>query len=146
MQKHVAGRFVLLVLCVQNALAETPSAGALPGLSGGSVAQALLGLLAVLAMVAVAAWVLKRFLGLRGTANGPIRVVAGTAIGQRERIVLVEVGDIWLVVGVAPGQVRTLHTMPRSQMASASNGQKPERSGATFSTWMRRVTERRADD
>ena len=33
-------------------------------------------------------------------------------VGQRERVVVVEVGGSWLVLGVAPGQVRALHTLP----------------------------------
>jgi flagellar protein FliO/FliZ len=33
-------------------------------------------------------------------------------VGQRERVVVVEIGDDWLVLGVAAGQVRALHTLP----------------------------------
>jgi flagellar protein FliO/FliZ len=37
-------------------------------------------------------------------------------IGNRERIVLVEVADTWIVVGLVPGQIRTLHTLPKGEL------------------------------
>jgi flagellar protein FliO/FliZ len=30
--------------------------------------------------------------------------------------VLVEVGDTWIVVGLVPGQIRTLHTLPKGEL------------------------------
>jgi flagellar protein FliO/FliZ len=45
--------------------------------------------------------------------------VATQALGQRERVVLVEIGDDWLLLGVAPGQVSALHTGPRSALPPA---------------------------
>jgi flagellar protein FliO/FliZ len=42
-----------------------------------------------------------------------MRVIGGVALGTRERLVLVEVGETWLVIGVAPGQVSAVHAMPR---------------------------------
>jgi flagellar protein FliO/FliZ len=136
----------LLVLAGQTALAETPLTGTATGVSGGSVAQMLLGLVMVLAMVGVAAWLLKRFVALRGTGSGPIRVIAGAAVGPRERVVLVEVGETWLLVGVAAGQVNTLHTMPRSDSIMVPGMQRPMPAGVAFASWLRRVKERRNDE
>ncbi len=93
--------------------------GALPAMaadgaiSAGSFVQALFGLALVLLVMAGSAWLLRRY----GTAQrgqvGAVRLIGGTAVGQRERVVLLEVGDTWLVVGVAPGHVSALHSMPR---------------------------------
>jgi flagellar biogenesis protein FliO len=49
----------------------------------------------------------------------PLRVVGGLMIGTRERIVLVEIGDTWIVVGLVPGQIRTLHTLPKGDLKPA---------------------------
>jgi len=38
--------------------------------------------------------------------------VSSVMVGQRERVVVVEIGGQWLVLGVAAGQVRALHTLP----------------------------------
>lgn len=111
----------------------------------GSVVQVVVGLAAVLALVGAAAWLLKRFSAFRGTGSGVIRIVAGAAVGQRERIVLVEVGGTWLLVGIAPGQVRTLHTMPRTESAIAPGAPTPApvQADTGFATWLRRMTEKR---
>ncbi|OIQ74784.1 flagellar protein FliO [mine drainage metagenome] len=73
----------------------------------------MLGLGLVLAAIAGSAWLLKRLGQGQGSASGALRVVAGVAVGPKERVVLVDVGEIRLVLGVASGQVRTLHQMPR---------------------------------
>ena len=57
----------------------------------------------------------------RGTAAASLRVVAGAAVGTRERVVIVEVGSTWLVLGVAAGQVSRLHEMPRPPEAETTS-------------------------
>jgi len=47
-------------------------------------------------------------------------VVAGVAVGPRERVVILELGSSWLVLGVATGQVTTLAEIPRQEMPAAS--------------------------
>lgn len=116
---------------------STPSA-----LPAGSIVQVMISLAAVLALVGAAAWLLKRFSSRIGrTGSGPIRIISGTSVGQRERIVLVEVANTWLLVGVAPGQVRTLHVMPKLEANAAPEA--PEAPDASFVAWLGRVTERR---
>jgi flagellar protein FliO/FliZ len=46
-----------------------------------------------------------------------LRVVASAPVGPRESVVVVELGEEWLVLGVAPGNVRLLQTRPRSTLA-----------------------------
>ncbi len=76
-------------------------------------AQALIGLAAVLALVYGLAWGAKRLRLAQGTQAALLRSVAGLSVGARERVVVVEVGDTWLVLGVTPQQIRTLHTLPK---------------------------------
>jgi flagellar protein FliO/FliZ len=63
----------------------------------------LLGLGGVMVLLVGSLWLLKRLTAVRGPASGMMRVVAATAVGGRERVVIVEVGSTWLVLGVAPG-------------------------------------------
>ena len=56
-------------------------------------------------------------------------------MGTRERIALVEVGDTWLVLGIAPGQISTLHSMPKGEIPSANVGEKP------FGHWLKQMIE-----
>jgi flagellar protein FliO/FliZ len=83
---------------------------------GGSAFQLLFGLLAVLALLFVSLWLLKRLSAPRGEASRLMRVVAGTAVGTRERVVVLEIGTTWLVLGVAPGHVTALAELPRADL------------------------------
>ncbi|WP_427307347.1 flagellar biosynthetic protein FliO [Cupriavidus sp. H39] len=83
-----------------------------PAISGAaSLAQAGLGLFAIIALILGMAWVARRAGLVRHATGGAIKVVGSTMLGARQRLVLVEVGDTWLVLGVSPGEIRPLHTL-----------------------------------
>jgi flagellar protein FliO/FliZ len=77
------------------------------------------GLLLVLGLLLGTLWLLKRISQPRGNVAGLLRVVAGVAVGSRERVVILELGNSWLVLGVAPGQVSTLAEIPRQEVPAA---------------------------
>lgn len=137
---------IVFALFSGTLFAQTPTVGAPSTLSAGSVAQVIFGLVLVLALVGAVAWLLKRLSAFRAPGAGLIRVLAGAAVGQRERIVLVEVGETWLLVGVAPGHVTTLHSMPKMASASAPDMQTPATMGASFATWLNRKIEGRSHE
>ncbi|MBI5889456.1 MAG: flagellar biosynthetic protein FliO [Nitrosomonadales bacterium] len=110
-------------------------------LSSGSVLQVILSLLLVLAAVVVVGWILKRINLPQQGAGNALKVISGVAVGQRERIVLVEVNDTWLVVGVAPGQVNALHTMPKGTLPSASGAATGD--DGKFQVWLKQMMEKR---
>ena len=70
----------------------------------------------MLALIWGAAWLLRRLNVGAPSAGSAIRVLATQALGQRERVVLVEVADQWLVLGVAPGRVSALSTLPKGTL------------------------------
>jgi flagellar protein FliO/FliZ len=88
--------------------------------AAGSLLQVFIGLVAVLLLIAATAWVAKRFGVTRGGASNILQVVSSTSVGARERVVVVEVGESWLVVGVAPGSVNALMTLPRGEIQPAA--------------------------
>jgi len=144
MQRHMLralAALALLLPCVQALAAAAPAAGTGSALSAGSIIQALAGLVAVLGLVVALAWALRRYSSLGGSSSGLIRVVSAAAVGQRERVVLVEVGDTWLLLGVAPGQVRALQTLPKSESASAPAAMAVADQG--FAGRLRRMLEKR---
>ncbi len=109
--------------------------------STGSVLQVIVSLLLVLAAVVLVAWVLKRInLPQSGSASA-LKVISGVAVGQRERVVLVEVNDTWLVVGVAPGQVNALHSMPKGSIPTLPNN--AGNSSNDFQSWLKKMVEKR---
>ena len=97
-----------------------PAAEPVRSFAAAGLLQAGLGLAVVIGLIFLFAWGARRF-GLQPSSNGKLlKVVSSALVGQRERGVVVEIGDAWLVLGVAAGQVRALHTMPASKLPDAS--------------------------
>ncbi|MFT4063129.1 flagellar biosynthetic protein FliO [Paraburkholderia sp.] len=95
---------------------------AVPALGVGAVLQTFVGLAVVIGLVFGCAWLARRF-GLQpGQRGGLVRTVGGASLGGKERVAVVEIGDTWLVLGAAPGNVRLLHTMPAGSVAAAATG------------------------
>jgi flagellar protein FliO/FliZ len=102
--------------------------------------QVVLGLGFVLVLMGGLAWLLRRFGGPQQGSAGTIKIIGGSAVGQRERVVLVEVADTWLVVGVAPGHVTALHTMPKGEVATSAGH--AARDNTRFSIWLKQTIEK----
>lgn len=128
-------RFALALFSPAAALAAQPAP--IPPTAG--MLQMFAGLVVVLALLIAAAWLLKRFSVQQKIPGGAIKVIAGAAVGQRERVVLVEVGETWLLVGVAPGHVSALHSMPKVEIDATETAV----SEKGFSTWLKQVLEKR---
>lgn len=115
-----------------QATAEAP-----PG-PGAAMAQMLFGLGAVLALLFAGAWLLRRLGGgARFGQRGPLKLVGGLMLGNRERVVVVEVGDSWLVIGIVPGQIRTLHCLPKGPSPQ------PREDDPSFRQWLKQISERK---
>ena len=90
---------------------------AVPALGVGAVLQTIVGLLVVIGLVFACAWLARRF-GLQpANRGGLVKTIGGASLGGKERVAVVEIGDTWLVLGTAPGNVRLLHTMPAGSAA-----------------------------
>lgn len=98
----------LLGFMMSSAMAAEPTHSALANPAGVDILQWSLGLLAVLAMLMVFAWLLRRMGGFSRLEPGRFQVLAALSLGSRERVVLLQVGEKQLVLGVAPGRVQTL--------------------------------------
>lgn len=68
------------------------------------------GLLFVVLIFLGSAWVLKRLQSGLPNQQAEMKTLAAMALGNRERVVLVEVAGVQMVLGVAPGSVTLLHT------------------------------------
>jgi len=97
---------------------STPVHEVAPAAVGASgLLQAGFGMAMVVGLIFLCAWLARRF-GLQRLGGGHlVKVVSSAAVGQRERVVVVEVADTWLVLGVTPHQVNTLHTLPAQAQA-----------------------------
>ncbi|MFC0677065.1 flagellar biosynthetic protein FliO [Lysobacter korlensis] len=78
----------------------------------GSLGGTVFALLLVVGLILGLGWLAKRMPGFgRGAPSNGLRMVASLPIGPRERVVVVEVGETQLLLGVGPGGTRTLHTL-----------------------------------
>ena len=132
--------FSTLLPCLQSAIAQTATAVApAPSASiGGSFLQMLFGLALVLGLLFAGVWFLKRLTGATGPNSNLARVVGATPIGARERIVIVELGQTWLVLGVTPNNINTLAEMPRQPLPPGGKPIPPN-----FADWLRNTMNRR---
>ena len=78
----------------------------------------------VICVLLAVLFLLKRFNGAGSSRSGQMRVIASLGLGQRERAVLIEVGNEQLLVGVAPGSVNILHALS-DPVRPASESAKP---------------------
>jgi flagellar protein FliO/FliZ len=99
--------------------------------------QVLFGLALVVAAIVATGWLLRRF-GPTQSAGGLLRVVGGVMVGPRERLVVVEVGEQWLIVGVAAGSVTLLHSLPKGAGAASAAAQ-PGAGGSAEPAWLKRL-------
>jgi len=124
--------------------AETPAGPVPPPLApAAGMLQVFGGLLLVLLVVVGLAWAFKRFGAHQQNAAGVLKIIGATMVGQRERVVLVEVGATWLVIGVAPGHVSALHSMPKAEKIPEARVVPAAPAG--FAAWLRQVMERRGN-
>ncbi|EOH6078285.1 flagellar biosynthetic protein FliO [Burkholderia cenocepacia] len=93
---------------------------AAPSLGIGAVLQTLVGLAVVIGLVFACAWLARRFGFQPARRGGPLKVVSSVGLGAKESATIVEIGDTWLVLGVAPGNVRLLHTLPAGSVAATA--------------------------
>jgi len=75
------------------------------------VIPALLALALVIGLIFALAWLLRRLPGTGFRPGDGLRVIAGVALGSKERAVVVEVNGEQLLLGVTPGAVSLLHTL-----------------------------------
>lgn len=105
---------LMFSLGVHATTTEKPNyASPSPVISTEHTLQMIGGLLVVLTIILSITWLLKRFSLLPTTPSSTLKVVSATAVGQRERVVVVEIQDTWLVLGVAPGHVNKLYSLSK---------------------------------
>jgi flagellar protein FliO/FliZ len=114
-----------------------------PSATGGLL-QSIFALGLVLALLVGAAWLLKRFGPKSITGGAHVRLVGALSVGARERILVVEVGEQWIVVGASPGRMNALATMARQPHDPADDAvSAPALPGAQFAEWLKHTIDKR---
>ena len=109
-------RTLLLGLALPlTAMAAEPAAQTATPLAsvgmGGQLVQLLLGLLLVIGLIFLLAWLMRRVQQIVPRGGQVIKIVATQSLGPRDRLVLVQVGDEQVLLGLTPGNITSLHVM-----------------------------------
>ncbi|ETS30177.1 flagellar biosynthetic protein FliO [Photorhabdus temperata] len=105
-----------------QAVAQVATSAPIP--AGQTLMQISSALAGVLLLIFTLTWLIRR-MGLvsgKGKTQQQLSIKASCSLGQRERVVIVEVENDWLVLGVTAQQINLLHQMPIPE----SNGDNPE--------------------
>lgn len=111
--------------------------------STGTYLQAGLALALIVAILGGTAWLARKLSGGKGFGQGIAKVIGGVTLGPRERVVILEIGNDWLVIGIVPGQIRTLHRMDKGTLPDSfalGTGDKP------FAQWLNGMTARKTHE
>ncbi len=93
----------------------------------GQLAQLVLGLLLVLGLIFFLAWLLRRVQQAGPAGKGQvIDIVGSRALGPRDRLVLVQVGNEQILLGLSPGTITALHVLKEPVQISSTEQVAPE--------------------
>lgn len=84
-------------------------------------AHTALNLLAVLILMLIMVYLLKRFKLTKYAQNNPIRIRNSVSLGSKERIVLVEVNNTTLLLGATPSHIETLYVFNDAPAVQSEN-------------------------
>jgi flagellar protein FliO/FliZ len=115
-----------------------------PSPAAGGLLQTIFALMLVLGLLFGLAWVMKRFGPRMQSGQAGLRIVGALNLGGRERIMVVEVGDQWIVVGASPGRINALATIPKQEgvpLEARLEGHAP--AASSFGEWLKQTIEKR---
>jgi flagellar protein FliO/FliZ len=97
------------------AMAAEPAGKAATPMAGSDIAgqlgQLLLGLLLVIGLIFLLAWLLRRVQQLKPRGGQVIKLLSSQALGPRDRLVLVQVGNEQILLGLSAGRITPLHVL-----------------------------------
>lgn len=135
--------FLLLTLTWANSVgAQNPTPNASSGLF-----QIMMALGLVIIVLLAMAWLMKRVGSHIGINRIPVKMLGGLSLGQRERIVVVEVANQCLVLGVTAQQISLLTQIDGEALnesdAASDDTSKPTTRPHGFTDWLKASLEKR---
>ncbi|MDZ4327322.1 MAG: flagellar biosynthetic protein FliO [Pseudomonas sp.] len=112
--KKVLGLVLALPFSVLAAepVATVAAAPAVSSGVAGQLTQLVLGLLLVLGLIFFLAWLLRRVQQAGPAGKGQvIELIGSRALGPRDRLMLVQVGNEQILLGLSPGTITALHVL-----------------------------------
>ncbi|EJM69193.1 flagellar biosynthetic protein FliO [Pseudomonas sp. GM55] len=109
------------------ATATTAAAPAVSSGVAGQLTQLVFGLLLVLGLIFLLAWLLRRVQQAGPAGKGQvIEIVGSRALGPRDRLMLVQVGNEQILLGLSPGTITALHVLKEPVQVPSTEKPTPE--------------------
>ncbi|MDH5216090.1 MAG: flagellar biosynthetic protein FliO [Gammaproteobacteria bacterium] len=86
----------------------------------GSVVKVIFGLLLVVVAIFASAWFFRRFGSVSSVPSDSLKIIGGLNIGNREKLMLVQVGEKQILIGVTSTNIQTLHVLEESVPVSST--------------------------
>ncbi|RQO54991.1 flagellar biosynthetic protein FliO [Pseudomonas sp. KBW05] len=128
MNRLMVGLLLALPLSAMAAepIAQAATAAPVGSGLGGQLTQLVLGLLLVVGLIFVLAWLMRRVQNV-GPGNGQvIELIGSRALGPRDRLVLVQVGEEQILLGLTPGRITPLHVLKTPVNVDQTESATPE--------------------
>ncbi|MBK5511019.1 MULTISPECIES: flagellar biosynthetic protein FliO [unclassified Pseudomonas] len=118
-------------IATATAAVNTATAAVAPAVSSGvagQLTQLVFGLLLVLGLIFFLAWLLRRVQQAGPAGKGQvIDIIGSRALGPRDRLMLIQVGNEQILLGLSPGTITALHVLKEPvQVPSGTEKSTPE--------------------
>jgi flagellar protein FliO/FliZ len=126
----IAGNLASAALASSNAPAAVDIAPV-------NIAQMIVSLLVIIGVLVGLAVLFKKVGLNRMMAGLPFKVVGAFHLGHNQRVVVLDTGTEWLVLGVTPHHISAITTLPRQDSLVTNTGDLP------FSKWINNVVKKK---
>lgn len=114
---------IVLLLAPQSVFAKLGD-GTTEAVTSGSIVQMIVGLTIVLGILIGGAMLVRRLGNFPAVVDSPLKVITSMSLSPRDRLVVVQVGDKQLLLGLSPGRIQNLHVLeqPLDMSNTATSG------------------------
>lgn len=121
---------MLLILFSQPSVADLVQKTTIETTESPDITMSLLkvigGLLMVILAIFGSAWLYRRFGNFTPITNDSLKIIGGLSMGQKERVILMQVGEEQILLGVTPGRIERLHVLSKKiEISDEHNPEKP---------------------
>lgn len=118
--KYTVFVILLLALCTSVDAAE-PLGNTSPAIAATDYLKVLLGLAFVIGLFLASSFLLKRFGNGPMLGRGQLRIVDALHLGNRERLMLIELKGKQILLAITPGKINKLDTIEGSSIEEVSS-------------------------
>ena len=107
----IRAHFVALLCIAPQPVFAKLGDGTTEAVTAGNIVQMIVGLAIVLAILIGGALLVRRLGKFPAVVDSPLKVITGLSLSPRDRLVVVQVGNKQLLLGLSPGRIQTLHVL-----------------------------------